>query len=342
MTHERPDLSAWIDGEIDPGTARTIASHVAECATCRREVEQMRALSASLRTLHRHAMPARVRTTLAAAGSRRRASFSPWVAASMASAAVLLVLIAVGVSRIGGPVPQAPGAADDRHASRALESAPAAGSVLSDEEADPAPPDPAEKAASPEVAVLMQAPDRTDPAPKQRAAGARERTLDVDDVPHAPPPPEVPSDAPRDDPAAGASAPADAVGEVLALIYRATVIGRPDGTHAIAVRTFPEENEGEPKRAAALAEPDAGGPTAQTLGREKKEEPDEARVVFLIAIDPQGRILEADPVGARTMPIDRIARVRDLLIGMTLPGPAPGRPLRTSIEVTVPSSIPGL
>ncbi len=53
MTHDTwtDRLSEYIDGELDPGTARALETHLASCAACRGVAEDLRTLSSRARAL---------------------------------------------------------------------------------------------------------------------------------------------------------------------------------------------------------------------------------------------------------------------------------------------------
>jgi len=51
--HIREQLSAWLDGELDAETARSVEAHLAACATCRAERDALHAVHAGLRDAFR-------------------------------------------------------------------------------------------------------------------------------------------------------------------------------------------------------------------------------------------------------------------------------------------------
>jgi hypothetical protein len=124
----RSGLSEWLDGELEPMAARAVQSHLAECPSCARRAEELRAVSGLLAELPRLAAPepvaARVLDRLEIEGSARRPGLAqlfrgfvaarPFMLPSLVPAALVLVTVLAGVLALdSGPLPEvhlAPGA----------------------------------------------------------------------------------------------------------------------------------------------------------------------------------------------------------------------------------------
>jgi anti-sigma factor RsiW len=114
MNHEtaRNRLDALVDGEL-PATERAeLEGHLAGCAACRDEVEEMRRLRSEARALPESVEPERdlwpgiVRHIAPAPARERRSWFEGWTQ-GLAWAAVLAVVLA-GAYRLLAPRPEAP------------------------------------------------------------------------------------------------------------------------------------------------------------------------------------------------------------------------------------------
>ncbi len=99
------DLSAWIDRELPAARAAAVAAHVAACAACRAQVEELRRADGALRAIPlREMSPGALAEVLRRAerGARGEAGRAPvsrgrllrWVAALAAAAAGLAVYLA--------------------------------------------------------------------------------------------------------------------------------------------------------------------------------------------------------------------------------------------------------
>jgi hypothetical protein len=122
----RNRLSDWIDGGLDPRTARGVEAHLASCARCARRVDELRAVSCLLSELPRlepaESVAARVldrldmetRQPSLAALFRGFSAARPFILPSLVPATLVLVTVLAGVLALdSGPLPEvhlAPGA----------------------------------------------------------------------------------------------------------------------------------------------------------------------------------------------------------------------------------------
>jgi len=60
-------LTAYLDGQLDPPTARRLAEHLARCGGCERYLDQVRVTVRALRDLPTEPLPPRRREMLLAA-----------------------------------------------------------------------------------------------------------------------------------------------------------------------------------------------------------------------------------------------------------------------------------
>ncbi len=98
MTHEeiRELIHPYVDSELDVVNAREVEQHVATCDDCRRLEQRVRSLRGALRgSVPAYRAPARlrknVRRALKEEARRERPFFSPWLLATGAAFALLLV-----------------------------------------------------------------------------------------------------------------------------------------------------------------------------------------------------------------------------------------------------------
>jgi hypothetical protein len=70
--HVRPELSAFIDGELAPAEIARIEQHLRECDACRNETAALRSLAAELAALPRMSVPHSLAGTVRANGPRER------------------------------------------------------------------------------------------------------------------------------------------------------------------------------------------------------------------------------------------------------------------------------
>ena len=124
----RSRLSEWLDGELEPAAARAVSSHLAECAACARQADELRAISGLLAELPRLAAPEPVaplvldRLEIEAEARRPALAFlfrgfaaaRPLMLPSLVPAGLVLVSVLAGVLALDpGPLPEvhlAPGA----------------------------------------------------------------------------------------------------------------------------------------------------------------------------------------------------------------------------------------
>ena len=128
-------LSAFADGELDPGAARAVRDHVERCPDCRRRLQQIEALGRRVRVRAADPVPDLTSAVLAAAAERAprrsRDRHGPGQRAGvrlrLAPVAVFLLVVGLGIgvgqleSRVSHAVPRATG--------RALDAASCAGEV---------------------------------------------------------------------------------------------------------------------------------------------------------------------------------------------------------------------
>jgi anti-sigma factor RsiW len=99
----RGQLSAYIDGALDPPAAARLEAHLAQCAPCRTELEQLRATVAALRELPEAEAPRSFALSPERAAVRRPAVPAAPLAfgARIAAAGVAVALAAVVVVDLG-------------------------------------------------------------------------------------------------------------------------------------------------------------------------------------------------------------------------------------------------
>jgi hypothetical protein len=170
--HVQDRLSAYLDGELVADEREAVEAHLDGCPACERHLEELRAVDAAARDLTVEAppgyfdsFPARVRSRLPAARSRRPATWI-WAAAAVFALAALTPLV---VTRSTAPAP------------------------------DAAVPRPAEEAkAAPDRTPATTVPPAEAPLPE--AAAARSKIVaaapKAEAPGQAPPPPPLPAPAP--------------------------------------------------------------------------------------------------------------------------------------------------
>jgi anti-sigma factor RsiW len=84
-------LDAYLDHELAPAEAASVADHLAGCAICRGQLTALESLGRLIRSVPYHAAPARLRTMVAAAPTRARISTT-----TLAWAAVLFLAVTLG------------------------------------------------------------------------------------------------------------------------------------------------------------------------------------------------------------------------------------------------------
>jgi len=103
----RDQLSAYIDGALDPAAATRLEAHLGECARCRTELEQLRATVAALRELPEAQAPRSFALSPERAAVRRPAvpaaplAFGARIAAAGVAVALAAVLV-VDLGDLGG------------------------------------------------------------------------------------------------------------------------------------------------------------------------------------------------------------------------------------------------
>jgi anti-sigma factor RsiW len=111
-------VDAWVDGELDPGAALFVETHVARCASCREEAEAIRSIKGALSASREgHAAPGSLRARLLAAldaeeqqkaaveqAARRRKHGTGFVVAGAALTSLALATGWRGSVNGGGPV----------------------------------------------------------------------------------------------------------------------------------------------------------------------------------------------------------------------------------------------
>jgi anti-sigma factor RsiW len=99
----KPLLNAYVDGELDSTGSLSVENHVQRCASCLADVDNLRALSSAIGTGGlRFTAPQRlkrnVQGAIRAANPETRRSFFDWRWASALASAVLIVVVAAGLS----------------------------------------------------------------------------------------------------------------------------------------------------------------------------------------------------------------------------------------------------
>jgi len=94
-TFQTEELSAWIDGDLEPAMSRAVAAHVEECTSCQAAAADLRALRAAARGLGEQPIPEddweALRPRVEASSRRRRwLRRAPLALAAAASLAVVL------------------------------------------------------------------------------------------------------------------------------------------------------------------------------------------------------------------------------------------------------------
>jgi anti-sigma factor RsiW len=106
----RPQLEAYLDGELDRASVDALEGHLASCGACRGELASLEELRSALRALPAHRAPADLRARLAAVNdlpalesARSAPRFSGWrMAAAVLSGVATGALFTAGAMRWGG------------------------------------------------------------------------------------------------------------------------------------------------------------------------------------------------------------------------------------------------
>jgi len=94
------NLSAYMDGELDPSDAARVEKHLKTCSECRQELDSLCQLTSLLRQVPAKKPPRSFLVSETAATERRRLRGRTWVYGTMRAASVLATLLLVFV--IGG------------------------------------------------------------------------------------------------------------------------------------------------------------------------------------------------------------------------------------------------
>lgn len=105
----RPQLSAWLDGELTAEARAAVAAHVDRCAGCRRELGRLAALDAALASLTAPALPRLTEKVLARLPRRRRPW---WQSLSLAASLVLGLVLGGSMARDFYPLAPEPAGAE--------------------------------------------------------------------------------------------------------------------------------------------------------------------------------------------------------------------------------------
>jgi len=398
MNHDecRERLSPYLDGELSSVDSALVSEHVVACAACRLVHDQMKSISRAVRSLDRDPMPASLRETLArTAGlglvrpAATRAARYPWSLASLASAALVAIIVVV-VRR-----------ADWRQPEPILTPATQAHGLTTETHEQ----DLAKDAESPPHST-----GRSDSLAR-RVDTAEKRSLQKDDIAAAPsgqpaesssPKAGRPAQQPGSEPGGAAkeekvaalgeaesagSIEPDAVFSAPAAIAAAAPVPRPgrfrtelrlddagrpalgplvpilgpglEAQSELRRKPAPEDEADRPSalsldsagthaaRAGVPSSPSpapltisrAAGPLTPTLARILLERTGpEARLIFLVKINDEGRPVSAQMLGIRTATPDVIRAATSLLLGSVLAPHGPADPSTVVIEVVLPAS----
>ncbi len=159
----REDLSAYLDGQLSEREKRRLEEHLSDCAACRRELDELRAVVEAVRSLAAAPVP-RSFAIEPAAVPRPAAARRPSLALGALSAAALVVFAVL----LGGDLLTQPGGgrAGEEAQSRAM--APVLQGATEGEQADEAGAAPAPEMAAPQT----EAPAPTVAAPALAPASA--------------------------------------------------------------------------------------------------------------------------------------------------------------------------
>ncbi|HZI95364.1 MAG TPA: anti-sigma factor [Patescibacteria group bacterium] len=380
MSHARweQQIGPLLDGELPSAEAARVREHVETCGDCRARLDQIRQLSHSIQLLPREPMPVDLKADILGAQARRgqpamRPAWSrPWAVASLASAALVVVVAVVTTLRQGEgtPAPVLIGRVTTQMDSTLKEST-------------GAPP----SRARPAEAPGMDKSDKSDTgntgdAGDADAAHEADSALDAltrrKDTPQATPrkiarqelgKQSLPVEESKKKLNAAESLPVResemaAQGAVVAryttllvlsegqdpFLSRIVAEGMPatasgdSGALAPQARTAPSSAP-----AAGLAAPESlgdqnrsatRGDSALSLRALAQRRGPAATLTYLASIAPDGRILSAQLIGARTESVEVIDAVGALLQGGQVASPAerPARTMTAAIEVRLPAA----
>ena len=114
--HLGPELSAYLDGELNTAEFPIVTAHLRDCSICRQELHQLDAARTAVRALPRVEPPVFLDVRRETTRERHRARRVVTVAASIAAAAVITVGL---TSSTPQPEPVDLGSFEDRHIARA-------------------------------------------------------------------------------------------------------------------------------------------------------------------------------------------------------------------------------
>ena len=103
-------LSAWLDGELNPEERGRLSAHLESCSACRRELARLTALDAALGALKSPVPPDLAKRVLARLPKRR---LPWWQSLALAASLVLGIILGGTVARGFYPLPPENGAATE-------------------------------------------------------------------------------------------------------------------------------------------------------------------------------------------------------------------------------------
>jgi len=374
MTHDefRERIGALLDGELEAEEAAIVERHLAGCDSCRAARDEILSLSAALRDLPRETMPSDLRADLMrrardAGGDRRGASIflQPWALASAASAALLVVVVAIAM-RPGPPeggatsIPASPAGAPTamKDASDHPQGAVEAQEAGSEESASPTSAGEPLRKSGPTAAAHEES-----SRPAAAIGGVRQKTS------AGAPPTDRGSEAEAAPSRTSAPAPRmrRSSGDEGTFLGRETRVDKPSGPGRYAMtmtrtgdgrlglgplvpliaspaspaRGEPQEADDDVRRLALNAP--AGGLSAGTGASDEAREAvrydgPPVTLVFLLRTNESGVVLSADPVGARLVPLPTMRAIAAMLVGCTLQPHRPDDPTLLALQVSVPEA----
>jgi len=310
-------LGPYLDGELSAQEAGLVRAHLAGCAACRERLEQLTQDSRAIRALPREPMPADLKTAIL---SRKRAASParqsmPWRLTSLAAAAVA-VIVAATVWRTSGPLH-----APERQVAELQRENPA-GTAATDTAPPTATVEEDRRAAPMKELAKAEPNDKPQPRGRQRAAASDDSRRKDAVRPEATPSAVTPPAAPP------------AAGNVTAR-YAATLIVE-DGSPARLTPIVPRSAT-DAGGVAPQGIPQDAAPTERSLSAlSSAADASSSLITFLVKVDAEGRILSADPIGARTQNTTVVDLARSLLLGSRLVSFESGRAMAVVVEVSVP------
>jgi len=101
----KENLSAYLDGELEPAVEKALGTHLEGCEDCRAELESLRSTAALVKSLPRIKAPAILKERVLAAAKPRRASYRFPNALALLTAAALVLVAVVAVFMLSTPEP---------------------------------------------------------------------------------------------------------------------------------------------------------------------------------------------------------------------------------------------